>query len=182
MSKFVKTLGVVALVAAITVVGLGAFAYYRTAAAADSRAAMLHGGGPGGGFGQAGLEAAAKALGMTVDDLTSRLRAGDTLADLAQEKGVDLQTVQDAVKAANVAAAKAAIEQAVTDGNMTRDKADWLLQGLDKGYWGPGADGFGFGMRGPRGFGGFGGPHDFGPRPGQGDRNAQPTATPSSSL
>ena len=45
------------------------------------------------------------------------------------------------------------IEQAVFDGTMTQAKADWLLEGLDKGYLdGPGF-GFGFG-----GHGGHGGP------------------------
>ncbi|MGC8827794.1 MAG: hypothetical protein ACP5TV_12420, partial [Anaerolineae bacterium] len=45
---------------------------------------------------------------------------------------------------------KDAINQAVKDGKITQDEADWLLQGLEKGYlpgrWGRG--GFGHGMRG----------------------------------
>ena len=35
------------------------------------------------------------------------------------------------------------IKQAVADGKMTQDKADWLIIGLDKGY----LDGPGFGFR-----------------------------------
>jgi hypothetical protein len=150
MSKFVKSVGVAMLVAALTVVGLSALAYVQPAAAAETQAASAHGGGPGF-YGQAGLEAAAEALGMTVDELTAQLSAGESLADLAEEAGVDLQDVRDAVAAANRAATQEAIEQAVTDGDITREHADWLLEGLEMGYWG-GGSGFG-----PRGFGGFGG-------------------------
>lgn len=115
--------------------------------------------GRGGGFGrgiggQVGLEAAAEALGMTADELSLELWGGETLADLAEEAGVDLQEVQDAVIAAQEQAKRETIEQAVEDGNLTREHADWLLEGLDNGYWGGG----GFGGRGGfRGFGRFGG-------------------------
>lgn len=106
--------------------------------------------------GEVGLEAAAEALGMTTDELSNQLWAGKSLADLAEEAGVDLQTLRDAVEAAQVEASRAAIEQAVEDGDLTRDHADWLLEGLDNGY----IQGFGHGGRGHGG--GFGGP--FGPR------------------
>jgi hypothetical protein len=109
--------------------------------------------------GQVGLEAAAQALGMTADELSLQLWGGETLADLADKAGVDLQTVQDAVTAALDAAQRDAIEQAVQDGTLTREHADWLLEGLDNGYWG------GAGMGHFRGRGGFGGlvrPNRFG--------------------
>jgi hypothetical protein len=119
------------------------------------------------------LAAAAEALGMTADELSTQLWGGKTLADLADEANVDLQTVRDAVDAACKQATRDAIEQAVTDGRLSREQADWLLEGLDKGYWGSGR-GFGFGGRGfgPGGFHGFGGPrggmgfHGFGFRNG----------------
>ena len=86
---------------------------------------------------------------MTADELSAQLWGGKTLSDIAT------------VKAAQIAETKTAINQAVTAGTVTQAKADWLIQGLDKGYWGPGAQGdFGFGMGpgfghgGPRGFGG----------------------------
>jgi len=88
----------------------------------------------GGGLGQAGLEAAAKALNMTADQLSTELWGGQTLADLADKAKVDLQAVRDAVDAANKAAVRDSIEQAVKDGKLTREQADWLLQGIDKGY------------------------------------------------
>lgn len=116
--------------------------------------------------GQAGLEAAAELLGMTADELSTQLWGGRTLADLADKAGVDLQTLRDAVEAANQAAMEAAIRdaiaQALEDGYITQEQADWLLQGLEQGFL-PMGRGFGFGrgmmggfgqMKG--GFGGFG--------------------------
>ena len=98
-------------------------------------------------LGQTELEAAAKVLGMTADELSSAMQSGKTLEDLATSAGVDIQDVQDAISAARVEDMRTQIAQAVTDGTMTQDKADWLLEGLDKGY----IDGHGFGL-------GIGGP------------------------
>jgi len=97
------------------------------------------------------FDAQAEALGMTPEQLFAELHAGKTIDEIATEKGIDLQKVYDAVKAAQVEAQKAAIEQAVTDGNLTREQADWLLQGLELGYMPMGRGhgrGFGFGGRG----------------------------------
>jgi len=150
MFKFVRNVGVVAVVTLLTVLGLSTWALVQSATAAETQTITAHGGGGRGVCGTAGLEAAAEALGMTTDEVSTQLRAGESLADLAEEAGVDTQTVLDAVDAACQAAQREAIEQAVTDGTLTRDKADWLLEGLDKGYWG-GSHGSGFG---PHGFGG----------------------------
>jgi hypothetical protein len=100
--------------------------------------------------GQVGLDAAAEVLGMTTDELSAQLWGGKTLADLAEEAGVDLQDVQDAVTAAQEAVTREAIEQAVEDETLTREHADWLLDGLDNGFWGSrgGLRGFGPGMSG----------------------------------
>ncbi len=159
MSKLLKFAGMVALVAAV-VVALGAIspAFAQLATPAAPTAPLAHGGSGRGLCGQAGLEAAAEALGMTADELSTQLWGGKSLADLAGEAGVELQTVRDAVTAACEQATRDAIEQAVEDGSLTRDHADWLLEGLDNGYWG-GGRGFGFGERGfgRGGFHGFGG-------------------------
>jgi len=106
-----------------------------------------HGGGRG--LGQPELEAAAKVLGMTTDELSTALKDGKTLADLATAAGVDIQDVQDAISAAHAVEMRARIEAGVADGTISQEKADWLLEGLDKGFLdGPG---FGFGFGGPRG-------------------------------
>jgi hypothetical protein len=61
---------------------------------------------------------------------------------------VDMQIVKDALTSVRQTEMRDRINQAVTDGTMTQAKANWLLEGLDKGY----LDGPGFGF-GP-GFGG----------------------------
>lgn len=108
--------------------------------------------------GDVGLGAAAEALGMTSDELSAQLWGGKTLADLAQEKGVDLSAIQAAVGAAQEAAIKDSIQQAVEGGSITQNYADWLLEGLEKDFiGGPGRGvpfmGGGFHGRGPHEFG-----------------------------
>ena len=139
------------LLVALLVVGvIGA----RSAYAQSPASTFLHGRGPGDGrspgLGQVELEAAAQALGMTADELSSALQSGKTLEQLADEAGLDLQDMQDAIRAAHETDLRARIGQAVSDGTMTQEKADWLLEGLEKGFLdGPGF-GFGFGPHGPR--------------------------------
>ncbi len=159
MSKLLKFAGMVTVVVAV-VVALGALspAFAADARATVRTASVAHGGFGGRGLcGQAGLEAAAKALNMTADELSTQLWGGATLSSLADKAGVDLQTVRDAVTAACEQATRDAIEQAVEDGSLTREHADWLLEGLDKGYWGGngGFGGHGFDRGGPRGHMGF---------------------------
>ena len=110
-------------------------------------------GGPGGphggrGLDGAALEAVANVLNMSTDDLSTALEGGQTLQDLADQAGVDIQAIKDALTTVREESMRERIAQAVEDGTMTQEKADWLLEGLDKGFLdGPG---FGFG----RGFGG----------------------------
>jgi ribosomal protein S20 len=92
----------------------------------------------------------AEQLGMTVEELNAELEAGKTVAELAEEKGVDLDAVR-------IEAMKERIQQAVEDGTISQEQADWMLQGLEQGFM-PGGRGFGFGGRGGHlhGFGGRG--------------------------
>jgi hypothetical protein len=119
----------------------------------------------GHGLGETELAAAAKVLGMTTDEVSTALSGGKTLQDLATAAGVDIQDVQDAIQTAHETEMRAQIKAGVADGSISQGKADWLLEGLDKGY-----------LSGPGGFGfGPGGPH--GNQPG-GPANQQPAATP----
>lgn len=121
--------------------------------------AQLHGRGPGGGRGLGGeaLQAAAQALGMTTDELIDALQSGQTLEEIAEAQGVELETVQEAIQAVRETEMRERIQQAVDEGAITQEHADWLLEGLEKGFLG-GRGGFGF--DGPRGPG-------FGPAPEQ---------------
>ena len=89
-------------------------------------------------LGDSGLAAAAEILGMTSDELTTQLQAGASLADLADKAGIDLQTLRDAVEAAQLEDTKTQISEAVSAGNLTQEEADWMLKGLAAGYT-PGA-------------------------------------------
>jgi lambda repressor-like predicted transcriptional regulator len=81
-----------------------------------------------------GTEAIAEALGMSVEELRADLQDGKTVADIAEERGVELQSLKNAADAAQDAAVRESIEAAVTEGQLTREQADWMLQGLDAGY------------------------------------------------
>ena len=111
-------------------------------------------GGPGPGmFGWGGggqwtmFDTAAEALGLTPEGLFTELHAGKSLEEIAGEQGVEMEAVQDALKAAQAEARRQAIEQAVEDGKMSQEQADWLLEGLEQGFFPGGRRGLGFGGR-----------------------------------
>jgi hypothetical protein len=140
---------------------------------------MMHGGDFGSGFGMGGgmmgiggpenslLSIAAEKLGMTTDDLIAELQAGKSIADVAQEKNVSVDTIVEAV----VTSRSDRMSQMVTSGQMTQEQADAMLaqmkthlteqintQGMPQGrggfFGGPGGghEGMG-GMMGGRGDG-----------------------------
>jgi hypothetical protein len=82
-------------------------------------------GGRGMGHGRVGhgVEAAATALGMTSDELRTALRDGQTIAEIAAEKGVDVQTVIDAM----AAEVKTHLDEEVAAGERTQEEADAKL-------------------------------------------------------
>lgn len=104
------------------------------------------------GFGPGGLseyvdqaavdEAIAAALGITVEELEAARAEGQTVADLAEELGVDMADVNAAVQAAK----EEALAAAVANGDITQEQADRILSGI--------------GRHGGRGFGAFG-PGEF---------------------
>lgn len=172
MSRLRKYAVLAAVAAIVAALGISSAAFAQEATSAVPAVRLTHG---GGGFGrglcgEAGLDAAAKALGMSADELSTQLWGGETLSSLADKAGVDLQDVRDAVNAACLEAQKAALQQAVGDGLLTQEHADWLLEGIDKGFLGGGMRGFdmGFGMgrggfHGRGGFGRFGAPNGTSP-------------------
>ena len=94
-------------------------------------------------IGSTGLEAAVESLGMSSEELKSKLKDGMTLEEIAEEAGVDIDKVREAIQASRNNAMRTRIEQALEDGKITQEKADWLLEGLDKGF----LTGHGFGFR-----------------------------------
>jgi transposase len=102
-----------------------------------------HGGGRGmGGFGRGGFgwvgggqwtmfDTAAEALGLTPEELFAELHAGKSLHEIAEAKGVDVQTVYDAMNAARGEAMQQALQQAVEDGRITQEQADQMIERLE---------------------------------------------------
>jgi len=68
------------------------------------------------------LDTAANTLGMSSSDLQGELRDGLTLAEITQQKGIDLSKL----KTAMLAAANTRIDEAVKNGRLTQDKANEL--------------------------------------------------------
>ena len=114
----------------------------------------------------AALDDVAKVLGISTDDLRTDLRNGQSIADIAKAKNVDVNKVIDAL----VADASTKIDQAVKDGHLTQQQADNLKSKLKTAitdavnakfprFGGRGRFGPGFGPGGP----GVGGPGMGGP-------------------
>jgi hypothetical protein len=77
------------------------------------------------GFG-ADSAAAAKYLGLSESALRTKLRNGQSLADVAKAQSKDVQGLEDAI----VASQKARLDQAVTDKKLTQSQADDMLAAL----------------------------------------------------
>jgi len=86
-------------------------------------------GGPKIGFGfgfGADSAAAAKYLGLSESALRTKLRNGQSLADVAKAQSKDIQGLEDAI----VASQKARLDQAVSDKKVTQSQADDMLAEL----------------------------------------------------
>jgi hypothetical protein len=129
------------------------------------------GAGPAAGVPGAAHQAIAAALGISSEELFAAQRSGKTIAELAQEKVVDLETVV----AAGLAAHKQALDTRVQAGQLTQAQADQMQARMEAGLranvagqFGPdGQGGPGFGPGAGRGRRGPGMGPGFGPR-GQG--------------
>jgi len=75
-----------------------------------------------------GLDVAAEALGITEQELRDALRDGSSIAELAEQRGVDLQTVIDAL----VAEATARIDEQVAEGDLDAERAAELKEQLEQ--------------------------------------------------
>jgi len=110
----------------------------------DPRGMFPGGGAPEGGFKGRGMRgmplgpmeaadggpiaAAAKALDMTLEELQAEMQDGKSIAALAEEKGVELDTIADAY----VEQMSDHLAQAVTDGKITQEQADQMVETAKK--------------------------------------------------
>lgn len=93
-------------------------------AQADAVIAALLDAAPRGEHRGRGLEAAAGALGMSADELRSALREGQTVAEVAEAQGVEVQAVIDAM----VAEVAEHLAEKVESGDRTQEEADEILE------------------------------------------------------
>jgi len=173
-----KRLGMAVLIVSVLVVGLAgiALAQDATPPAADAcpYGEACGGYGQGGhgmrGYGYAGSMPTllAEALGMTTEELYAAQTAGQTVAEIAADQGVELADVVAAV----IAPQAERLAQAVVDGRLTQEQVDLRLatmteqmtsrfetltgDGVGCGRWGsgefgPSDDTGSFGGRGRRG-------------------------------
>ncbi|RME40575.1 MAG: hypothetical protein D6796_17045, partial [Caldilineae bacterium] len=94
--------------------------------------------------------AIAEALGLSVEEFDAARAEGQTLWQIAEAQGVDMADVRAAMDEVRAQA----IQQAVDEGLITQEQADWMLQHEPGGPHGPGfgpcaGDGT---APGPRGF------------------------------
>lgn len=104
------------------------------------------------------VSVAADHLGLTVSELVAELEGGRSIADVAQEKNVDVQKIATAFMAER----ESWISQAVEDGRMTQQQADWMLEHMEEEVQEHLSEPFSFGGRGPDGCWGDE-PGSFGP-------------------
>jgi hypothetical protein len=90
--------------------------------------------GPMGGGRWEQFDILAEALDMTPTELFEALHSGQTLAEIAEAQGVDLEDVRESMKEARLEAQRERIEQAVEDGKISQERADWMLEGLENGW------------------------------------------------
>jgi lambda repressor-like predicted transcriptional regulator len=184
--KFGIILGAVAAVGLIASLAVGAVWAQGTTSQspqATPQAGQQSQAGPPRGGPLDGMNDIAKLLNMTPDQIWAERVQGKTLADIAQDKGVDTQKLVDAL----VASQKTMLDQAVTDNRLTQAQADkwleWYKQAAQLQLTEPYGPGFGLGgMPGGRGGpGGRSGPDGMrgpGPMGQNGGTPPQPQATP----
>jgi hypothetical protein len=155
----------------------------KVAGTLDSQPPMGGGGGRGGrgGMGGGGMgmtqshDAAAKALGMTSDELYTAVQGGKSLADVAKDQKVSV----DSLIKAMVADAEGDLAAAVKAGTMTQAQADTLKSSL--------TDRITDQVNGVRAGGGMGGVMGRGSRgagvaPSTGGTSGSTSSTPSSAI
>jgi hypothetical protein len=131
-------------------------------------------GGRGGGVAGMGMtqshDAAAKALGMTSDELYAAVQGGKSLADVAKDQKVSV----DSLVKATVTDAEADLAAAVKAGTMTQAQADTMKSSLTERI-----TDMVNGVRGGRGMGMGRGAGGTGYAPSSGNESGGPSATPS---
>jgi DNA-directed RNA polymerase specialized sigma subunit len=89
----------------------------------------------GAGFGR-NLDNMATVLGMTTDELRAELKSGKKIQQIAQDKGMTLDQFREKM----LEVKKEALAKAVSDGKLTQDQADKMLQRMEQNHTAPNSD------------------------------------------
>lgn len=71
---------------------------------------------------EAMVAAVAEALGLTPEEIETRHDAGETLWEIAEAEGLSAEEIQDLMSSTH----DAALEDAVANGDLTQEQADWM--------------------------------------------------------
>jgi hypothetical protein len=80
------------------------------------------------------MEILAEFLGMTEDDVREAFQSGKTLENLAEEAGVDIEDLKASLQENWEKNFREHIQDALDNGDLTKEHVDWLTEGLEKGF------------------------------------------------
>jgi hypothetical protein len=82
------------------------------------------------------VAALAEKLGLSVDEINTRITDGETMVQIALDEGI----AADKIPALLIEVRTTALKQAVTDGVISQETADWMLQRMQqRAQRGPGS-------------------------------------------
>jgi hypothetical protein len=81
-------------------------------------------------------EALAEFLGLTEEELKDQLQDGKTPQELADDAGINLEEFRESMQNAWEKNFKSRIQEALADDEISQDHANWLTEGLEKGFLG----------------------------------------------
>ncbi len=93
-------------------------------------------------------ELLADLLGLTPEELHEQFQDGKSLEDLAENAGIDLEELKDTLESAREDIFKTKIQEALDNGDLSEDHANWLSEGLKNGFLGGEGRLGGFGPKG----------------------------------
>jgi hypothetical protein len=79
---------------------------------------------------EAMVEVVAEGLGLTPEEIEARHDAGETILEIAEAEGFSAEEIQDLISSAH----DVALEDAVANGLLTQEQADWMDSHMD-GMW-----------------------------------------------
>lgn len=150
MKKFL--IGVVVFSVLVVALGVAGFAYAQNQTPPNPSAEYPFGYGPMAGFGghgygmmgfgygmrawngeegpmhEAMVTALSEALGLSVEEIESRHDAGETLWEIAEAQGLSSEEVRELILSAH----DSALAEAVTNGWLTQEQADWMDENMER--------------------------------------------------